>query len=70
MKPKQYCKEGKKYMLVGHISAFGPELLWADNIKDFRVWDLTDVSEGRALLLKTINNNIVRINRNGTKWHT
>ena len=45
MKPKERCKEGKKYMLVGHIGMFGPELLWADNIKDFRTCDLTDVSE-------------------------
>lgn len=69
MKPKERCKEGKKYMLVGHIGMFGPELLWADNIKDFRVCDLTDVSEGKALLLKTINDNVVRINRTGTRWY-
>jgi hypothetical protein len=69
MKPKEHCKEGKKYMLVGHIGIFGSALLWADNIKDFRVCDLTDVSEGKALLLKTMNNNVVRINRNGTKWY-
>ena len=53
MKPKERCKEGKKYMLVGHIGMFGPELLWADNIKDSRACDLADVSEGKALLLKT-----------------
>ena len=69
MKPTERCKEGKKYMLVGHIGMFGPELLWADNIKDFRTCDLTDVSEGKALLLKSINYNVVRINRNGTKWY-
>jgi len=69
MKPKKHCKEGKKYMLVGRTGPFGPELFWSDNIKDFRVCDLTDVSEGKALLLKTINDNVVRINRNGTKWY-
>ncbi len=69
MKPKERCKEGKKYMLVGHIGPFGPRLLWADNIKDFHVCDLTDVSESKALLLKTINDKVVRINRNGTMWY-
>lgn len=69
MKPKEHCKDGKKYMLVGHIGMFGPELRWADAIKDFRSCDLTDVSDGKALLLVAKDDSVVRINRNGTKWY-
>jgi hypothetical protein len=69
MKPKQHCKDGKKYMLVGRIGMFGPELFWADAIKDFRSCDLTDVSDGKALLLVAKDDSVVRINRNGTKWY-
>lgn len=69
MKPKKHCKDGKKYMLVGRIGIFGPELLWADAIKDFRACDLTDISDGNALLLVAKDDSVVRINRNGTKWY-
>ena len=70
MKPKERCKDGKKYMLVGAIDYFGPILTWADKIKDFRVCDLEDVSKSKALLLKADGENVVRIKANGTKWYT
>ena len=69
MKSKERCKDGKKYMLVGRVGVFGPELRWADAVKDFRACDLTDVSDGNALLLVAKDDNVVRINRNGTKWY-
>lgn len=69
MKPKKHLKDGKKYMLVGRIGMFGPELFWADAIKDFRSCDLTDVSDEKALLLVAKDDSVVRINRNGTKWY-
>ena len=69
MKPKKHCKDGKKYMLVSRVGIFGPELLWADAIKDFRACDLTDISDGNALLLVAKDDSVVRINRNGTKWY-
>ena len=69
MKPKKRCKDGKKYILVGRIGMFGPEILSADAIKDFRSCDLTDVSDGKALLLVAKDDSVVRINRNGTKWY-
>jgi len=56
-------------MLVGRIGMFGPEILLADAIKDFRSCDLTDVSDGKALLLVAKDDSVVRINRNGTKWY-
>ena len=69
MKPKERCKEGKKYVFIGKPSRFGAILLWADNIKDFRVCDLEDVSKGDALLMKSVDSNVVRIKCNGTKWY-
>ena len=69
MKPKQRQKDGRKYMLVGHVGIFGPELLWGDTINDFRACDLIDVSNGNALLLVSKDGNVVRIKCNGTKWY-
>lgn len=56
-------------MLVGHFGMFGPEILSANAIKDFRSYDLTDVSDGKALLLVAKDDSVVRINRNGIKWY-
>ena len=70
MKPKPHSKEGSKYLYIGPPSRwFGTEILWAENIKDFRVFSLNEVSEGNALLLKSVDNKIIRIHRNGSKYY-
>lgn len=66
---KERCKDGKKFLFVGRCSYFGTPVIWADNIKDLRVCDLEDVTKGSALLLKADGENVVRIKRNGAKWH-
>ncbi len=66
---KERCKDGKKYMLITAINYFGPRLVWADKIKDFRVCDIEDVSKCNALLMKSDGGNVVRIKANGAKWY-
>ena len=71
---KERCKDGKKYLLItrafscGRIGVF-QDVIWGDNIKDFRDIDLKDVTAGAAMLLKSVDGNVVRINRNGTKYY-
>jgi len=70
MKAKPHSKTGAKYLFIGPPSKyFGTEVLWAEHLKDFRVCDLQDVSEGCALLLKSVDNKIIRIHRNGAKYY-
>jgi len=71
---KERCKDGKKYLLVGNAYSLGrigvfQDVIWGDNIKDFRDIDLKDVTAGAAMLLKSVDGNVVRINRNGTKYY-
>lgn len=66
---KEHCKHGKKYMLIGRIGMFGPPVYWADNIKDFRVCDLEDIKDSKSALFVANDGNIIRINRNGTKYY-
>jgi len=56
-------------MLITAINYFGPRLVWADKIKDFRVCDIEDVSKCNALLMKSDGGNVVRIKANGAKWY-
>lgn len=70
MSRKANFKDGKKYLLMGRIGMFGPDVYWADKIKDFRVYDLDGIKDGECALFTSIDGNIVRINRNGTKYYT
>lgn len=54
---------------MGSIGMFGADIIWADKIKDFRVYDLDGIEDGVCALFTSIDNNVVRINRNGTKYY-
>lgn len=61
-------KNGKKYMMVGEIGMFGPEIYFADTLKKFPKRELESIVRGDAALFKADGGKIYRVRRNGTKY--